>query len=62
MILLDVLPPAQLLVPFLIAGLALNLTPGSDMTFVALSGSRGGRRVGLDASVTSCSPLSGSRH
>ena len=49
MTVLNILPPADLLVPFLIAGLALNLTPGSDMTFVALSGSRGGRRAGLAA-------------
>lgn len=47
--LLDVLPPADLLIPFLVAGLALNLTPGSDMTFVALCGARGGRRAGLAA-------------
>ena len=46
MSLVDILPPAQLLVPFLVAGLALNLTPGSDMTFVALAGARGGRRTG----------------
>lgn len=45
----DLLPPADLLVPFLIAGIALNLTPGSDMTFVALSGARGGRPAGLAA-------------
>jgi threonine/homoserine/homoserine lactone efflux protein len=49
MTLLNILPPADLLTPFLVAGLALNLTPGSDMTFVALSGSRGGRRAGLAA-------------
>lgn len=45
----SVLPPAELFVPFLVAGIALNLTPGSDMTFVALSGVRGGRRAGLAA-------------
>jgi threonine/homoserine/homoserine lactone efflux protein len=45
----DLLPPSHLLVPFLIAGLALNLTPGPDMAFVALSGSRGGQRAGLAA-------------
>jgi threonine/homoserine/homoserine lactone efflux protein len=33
----------------LFAGIALNLTPGSDMTFVALSAARGGRRAGLAA-------------
>lgn len=42
-------PPADLLVPFLIAGIALNVTPGSDMAFVALSGVRGGRAAGLFA-------------
>lgn len=45
------LPPADLLLPFLVAGIALNLTPGPDMTFVALSGARGGRRAGLAAAV-----------
>lgn len=46
---LDLLPPPALLVPFLVAGIALNLTPGADMTFVVLSGARGGRRAGLAA-------------
>ena len=46
---LMVLPPPDLLVPFLVAGIALNLTPGPDMTFVALSGARGGRAAGLAA-------------
>jgi len=70
MSLLDILPHAELLLPFLIAGLALNLTPGSDMIFVALSGSRGGRTAGLaarqaslsGASGASCLPSSGCRH
>ena len=44
-----VLPPMELLVPFMAAGIALNLTPGSDMTFVAISGARGGRIAGLAA-------------
>lgn len=45
----SVLPPTELLAPFMVAGLALNLTPGSDMTFVALCGMRGGRRAGVAA-------------
>lgn len=44
-----VFPPPDLLFPFLVAGIALNLTPGPDMTFVALSGARGGRKAGLAA-------------
>jgi len=46
---LMVFPPPDLLLPFLVAGIALNLTPGPDMTFVALSGARGGRAAGLAA-------------
>lgn len=46
---LMVFPPPDLLLPFLVAGIALNLTPGPDMTFVALSGARGGRTAGLAA-------------
>jgi threonine/homoserine/homoserine lactone efflux protein len=44
-----VLPPMDLFLPFMAAGIALNLTPGSDMSFVALSGARGGRTAGLAA-------------
>jgi threonine/homoserine/homoserine lactone efflux protein len=47
--LLSILPPQELFLSFLVAGIALNLTPGSDMTFVALCGGRGGRRAGLAA-------------
>lgn len=43
------LPPNELFIPFLVAGIALNLTPGADMTFVALSGARGGPSAGLAA-------------
>jgi len=46
---MSILPPSELFVPFLVAGIALNLTPGSDMTFVALCGARGGRKAGLAA-------------
>ena len=49
MSLLQMLPPPELFWPFLIAGIALNLTPGSDMTFVAFAGARGGRPAGLAA-------------
>ena len=45
----NALPPLELFLPFLFAGLALNLTPGPDMAFVALSGARGGRRTGIAA-------------
>lgn len=46
-----VLPPPDLLVPFLIAGLALNLTPGPDMTYVATVAGRSGWRAGVVASL-----------
>lgn len=46
---LSILPSCELFVPFLVAGLVLNLTPGPDMTFVALCGARGGRASGLAA-------------
>lgn len=46
---LTVFPPSELFVPFLVAGVALNLTPGADMTFVALCSARGGRNVGIAA-------------
>lgn len=45
------LPPADLLIPFLVAGLALNLTPGPDMTFVAAVAGRAGWRCGFVASL-----------
>ena len=46
---LSIFPSYELFVPFLVAGLVLNLTPGPDMTFVALCGARGGRASGLAA-------------
>jgi len=46
---LTIIPPSELFIPFLVAGIALNLTPGSDMTFVALCSARGGRNAGLAA-------------
>lgn len=45
----NLLPPTELFLPFLVAGIALNLTPGADMTFVALSAARGGHRAGVAA-------------
>jgi threonine/homoserine/homoserine lactone efflux protein len=42
-------PTAQTIALFLSAGLALNLTPGPDMLFVAAQGTGGGRRAGLAA-------------
>ncbi|MFO1187930.1 MAG: LysE family translocator [Alphaproteobacteria bacterium] len=46
---LDLLPPLPTFLAFLVAGLALNITPGADMTFVAVSAGRGGWRGGLAA-------------
>jgi len=43
------LPPTNLFVPFMLAGLALNLTPGPDMSFVALAGAKGGKKAGVFA-------------
>jgi threonine/homoserine/homoserine lactone efflux protein len=45
----DLLPPPHLFIQFLVAGLALNFTPGADMTFTAVSAARGGWRTGLAA-------------
>jgi threonine/homoserine/homoserine lactone efflux protein len=36
---------------FALAGLALNIVPGADMTFVIAAGARGGRRAGVVAAV-----------
>lgn len=36
---------------FALASLALNIVPGADMTFVAASAARGGRRVGVAAAL-----------
>jgi threonine/homoserine/homoserine lactone efflux protein len=46
---LSLLPSNEHLLPFLLAAIALTLTPGSDMTFVALAGARGGRTAGIAA-------------
>jgi threonine/homoserine/homoserine lactone efflux protein len=44
-------PTAQTIALFMTAGLALNLTPGPDMLFVAAQGTSAGRRAGLAAAV-----------
>jgi threonine/homoserine/homoserine lactone efflux protein len=36
---------------FALAGLALNIVPGADMTFVIAAGARGGRRAGMIAAL-----------
>ena len=41
------LPDLASLLAFLAAGLALNLTPGPDMTYVAARGAAEGRRAGI---------------
>ena len=38
-----------LLVPFMVAGILVNLTPGADVGFVMASGLRGGKRRGIAA-------------
>ncbi len=43
----DLLPPWTLLAPFLIAALALNLTPGADMTYVLARSLGQGRQAGI---------------
>ncbi|MEM8986112.1 MAG: LysE family translocator [Pseudomonadota bacterium] len=45
----DALPPAHLIWTFLAAGLALNVTPGADMMFVAASAGRSKARSGVAA-------------
>ncbi|MCI0429515.1 MAG: LysE family translocator [Rhodospirillales bacterium] len=43
----DLLPPWTLLAPFLVAALALNVTPGADMTYVLARSLAQGREAGL---------------
>ncbi|MCH8684142.1 LysE family translocator [Pedomonas mirosovicensis] len=47
----DVLPPLPQLMAFAVAALALNVTPGADMTLVGVSAARGGLRSGVAASL-----------
>jgi threonine/homoserine/homoserine lactone efflux protein len=45
------LPQLPVFLAFALAGLALNLVPGADMTFVVASAARGGRRDGVVAAL-----------
>ncbi|WP_129792918.1 LysE family translocator [Sphingosinicella sp. CPCC 101087] len=45
------LPEWPLFLGFVVAGLALNIVPGADMTFVIASAARGGRRDGIIAAL-----------
>jgi len=47
----ELLPDLRDFLAFAIAGLALNLVPGADMTFVVASAGRGGARNGLAAAL-----------
>ena len=48
---IELLPNLRLFLTFALAGLALNLVPGADMTYVIASAARGGRRSGLAAAL-----------
>jgi threonine/homoserine/homoserine lactone efflux protein len=45
------LPAWPVFLGFVVAGLALNIVPGADMTFVIASAARGGRRGGIVAAL-----------
>jgi threonine/homoserine/homoserine lactone efflux protein len=45
------LPDWPVFLGFVVAGLALNIVPGADMTFVIASAARGGRREGIVAAL-----------
>ena len=47
----ELLPPLPLFIAFALAGLALNIVPGADMTFIIAGGARGGRRDGIIAAL-----------
>jgi threonine/homoserine/homoserine lactone efflux protein len=47
----ELLPDLRQFIAFAIAGLALNLVPGADMTFVIASAARGGTRSALAAAL-----------
>lgn len=47
----ELLPAWPVFLAFALAGLALNIVPGADMTFVAASAARGGRRDGVIAAL-----------
>ena len=48
---IELLPPLATFLAFALAGLALNIVPGADMTFVIASAARGGRRDGIIAAL-----------
>ena len=48
---LELLPPLPQFLAFVLAGLALNIVPGADMTFVIASAAKGGRRDGVVAAL-----------
>ena len=45
------LPDWPVFLAFVVAGLALNIVPGADMTFVIAAAARGGRRAGIIAAL-----------
>src|SRR5688500_10507320 len=48
---IELLPDWPAFLSFVVAGLALNIVPGADMTFVIASSARGGRRDGIIAAL-----------
>ena len=48
---IELLPAWPVFLGFVVAGLALNIVPGADMTFIIASAARGGRRDGIVASL-----------
>ena len=48
---IELLPALPRFLAFVVAGLALNIVPGADMTFIIASAARGGRRDGVVASL-----------
>jgi len=48
---IELLPACPVFLGFVAAGLALNIVPGADMTFVIASAARGGRRDGVIAAL-----------
>jgi threonine/homoserine/homoserine lactone efflux protein len=48
---LELLPDWPVFLGFVVAGLALNIVPGADMTFIVASAARGGRSDGIVAAL-----------
>jgi threonine/homoserine/homoserine lactone efflux protein len=48
---IELLPAWPVFLSFVVAGLALNIVPGADMTFIIASAARGGRRDGIVAAL-----------